>query len=229
MGTTTYLAMNSMDPTWADKVLLQYGILTIYATNIFCIFFLQFATFCTSTQIKKVELAVLLAPVAFVDHMNSPIKVCWGGDDNSAENGDDEADGNDGDNGDGDDQMCSPIKVRLTHLEPIKDLVLIGLNKFFSDIVKWVAGYNCHQFCKHCHHSQLIAPFSDLVQWASASLPPPSSSLTASSSSSCSSSSLSSLSSLSANRPILQPLGLGCQPHGHRRVPSKQLAHGSHC
>jgi len=41
MGTTTYMAMNSMDPTWADKV----------------------------------ELAVLLAPVAFVDHMNSPIKL----------------------------------------------------------------------------------------------------------------------------------------------------------
>merc|ERR1712130_1031673 len=41
MGTATYMAMNSMDPTWADKV----------------------------------ELAVLLAPVAFVDHMNSPIKL----------------------------------------------------------------------------------------------------------------------------------------------------------
>jgi len=41
MGTTTYMAMNSMDPTWADKV----------------------------------ELAVLLAPIAFVDHMKSPIKL----------------------------------------------------------------------------------------------------------------------------------------------------------
>jgi len=41
MGTTTYMAMNSMDPTWADKV----------------------------------ELAVLLAPIAFVDHMHSPIKL----------------------------------------------------------------------------------------------------------------------------------------------------------
>jgi len=41
MGTTTYMAMNSMDPTWGDKV----------------------------------ELAVLLAPIAFVDHMQSPIKL----------------------------------------------------------------------------------------------------------------------------------------------------------
>ena len=41
MGTTTYMAMNSMDPTWADKV----------------------------------ELAVFLAPVAFVAHMRSPVKV----------------------------------------------------------------------------------------------------------------------------------------------------------
>ena len=41
MGTTTFLAMNSLDQSWADKV----------------------------------ELAVLLAPVAFVDHMKSPIKV----------------------------------------------------------------------------------------------------------------------------------------------------------
>jgi len=41
MGTTTYMAMNSMDPTWADKV----------------------------------ELAVFLAPVAFVAHMRSPVKL----------------------------------------------------------------------------------------------------------------------------------------------------------
>ena len=41
MGTTTYMAMNSMDPTWADKV----------------------------------ELAVFLAPVAFVAHMRTPVKV----------------------------------------------------------------------------------------------------------------------------------------------------------
>merc|ERR1712013_545191 len=41
MGTTTYMAMNSMDPTWADKV----------------------------------ELAVFLAPVAFVAHMRSPVRL----------------------------------------------------------------------------------------------------------------------------------------------------------
>ena len=41
MGTTTYMAMNSMDQTWAEKV----------------------------------ELAVLLAPVAYMDHMESPIKL----------------------------------------------------------------------------------------------------------------------------------------------------------
>merc|ERR1711892_1208538 len=40
MGTTTYMAMNSLDQTWADKV----------------------------------ELAVLLAPIAFVEHMASPLK-----------------------------------------------------------------------------------------------------------------------------------------------------------
>ena len=39
MGTTTYMVMNSLDQSWADKV----------------------------------ELAVFLAPVAYVDHMNSPI------------------------------------------------------------------------------------------------------------------------------------------------------------
>ena len=41
MGTTTFLTMNSLDPSWADRV----------------------------------ELAVLLAPVAHVEHMESPIKV----------------------------------------------------------------------------------------------------------------------------------------------------------
>jgi pimeloyl-ACP methyl ester carboxylesterase len=41
MGTTTFLAMNSLDPAWGDRV----------------------------------ELAVLLAPVAFVDHMWSPLRV----------------------------------------------------------------------------------------------------------------------------------------------------------
>jgi len=41
MGTTTYMAMNSMDQTWAERV----------------------------------ELAVLLAPVAYMDHMESPIKL----------------------------------------------------------------------------------------------------------------------------------------------------------
>lgn len=41
MGTTTFLTMNSLDQTWADKI----------------------------------ELAVLLAPVAYVDHMQSPIKL----------------------------------------------------------------------------------------------------------------------------------------------------------
>jgi len=41
MGTTTYMAMNSVDPSWADRV----------------------------------ELAVFLAPVAYVDHMKSPIKL----------------------------------------------------------------------------------------------------------------------------------------------------------
>ena len=41
MGTTTYMAMNSMDQSWADKV----------------------------------ELAVFLAPVAYVGHMRSPVKV----------------------------------------------------------------------------------------------------------------------------------------------------------
>ena len=40
MGTTTYMAMNSMDQSWADKV----------------------------------ELAVLLAPIAYVEHMASPLK-----------------------------------------------------------------------------------------------------------------------------------------------------------
>ena len=40
MGTTTFMAMNAMDQSWADKV----------------------------------ELAVLLAPVAYVEHMASPIK-----------------------------------------------------------------------------------------------------------------------------------------------------------
>ena len=40
MGTTTYMAMNSMDPYWGDKV----------------------------------ELAVFLAPVAYMQHMESPIK-----------------------------------------------------------------------------------------------------------------------------------------------------------
>ena len=41
MGTTTYMAMNSMDQSWADKV----------------------------------ELAVFLAPVAYMDHMQSPLKL----------------------------------------------------------------------------------------------------------------------------------------------------------
>ena len=41
MGTTTYMVMNSLDQSWADKV----------------------------------ELAVFLAPVAYVDHMNSPIRM----------------------------------------------------------------------------------------------------------------------------------------------------------
>jgi len=41
MGTTTYMAMNSMDASWADKV----------------------------------ELATFLAPVAYVDHMKSPIRL----------------------------------------------------------------------------------------------------------------------------------------------------------
>ena len=41
MGTTTYMAMNSMDPTWSEKV----------------------------------ELAVFLAPVAYVGHMRSPVRV----------------------------------------------------------------------------------------------------------------------------------------------------------
>ena len=41
MGTTTYMAMNSVDQSWADKV----------------------------------ELAVFLAPVAYVGHMRSPVKV----------------------------------------------------------------------------------------------------------------------------------------------------------
>merc|ERR1712080_507910 len=41
MGTTTYMAMNSMDPSWADRV----------------------------------ELAGFLAPVAYVDHMKSPIRL----------------------------------------------------------------------------------------------------------------------------------------------------------
>ena len=41
MGTTTYMAMNSMDQSWADKV----------------------------------ELAIFLAPVAYVAHMRSPVKV----------------------------------------------------------------------------------------------------------------------------------------------------------
>ena len=40
MGTTTYMAMNSVDQSWADRV----------------------------------ELAVLLAPVAFMDNMESPLK-----------------------------------------------------------------------------------------------------------------------------------------------------------
>ena len=41
MGTTTYMAMNSMDPTWSEKI----------------------------------ELAVFLAPVAYVGHMRSPVRV----------------------------------------------------------------------------------------------------------------------------------------------------------
>ena len=41
MGTTTYMVMNSLDQSWADKV----------------------------------ELAVFLAPVAYVDHINSPIRM----------------------------------------------------------------------------------------------------------------------------------------------------------
>ena len=40
MGTTTFMALNTMDQSWADKV----------------------------------ELAVLLAPIAYVEHMASPIK-----------------------------------------------------------------------------------------------------------------------------------------------------------
>ena len=40
MGTTTYMVMNSLDQSWADKV----------------------------------ELAVLLAPIAYVEHMASPLK-----------------------------------------------------------------------------------------------------------------------------------------------------------
>ena len=44
MGTTTYMVMNSLDPTWSDRV----------------------------------ELAVMLAPVAYVDHMTSPIAVSLG-------------------------------------------------------------------------------------------------------------------------------------------------------
>ena len=40
MGTSTFMAMNSLDQSWADKV----------------------------------ELAVLLAPIAYVEHMSSPIK-----------------------------------------------------------------------------------------------------------------------------------------------------------
>ena len=40
MGTTTYMVMNSMDQSWADKV----------------------------------EVAVLLAPIAYVEHMASPLK-----------------------------------------------------------------------------------------------------------------------------------------------------------
>ena len=39
MGTTTYMAMNSMDQSWSDKV----------------------------------ELAIFLAPVAYVGHMRSPV------------------------------------------------------------------------------------------------------------------------------------------------------------
>jgi len=41
MGTTTFMAMDSLDPVWADKV----------------------------------EVAIMLAPVAYVDHMASPIKL----------------------------------------------------------------------------------------------------------------------------------------------------------
>ena len=41
MGTTTFMAMDSLNPVWADKV----------------------------------EVAIMLAPVAYVDHMASPIKL----------------------------------------------------------------------------------------------------------------------------------------------------------
>ena len=76
MGTTTYMAMNSMDPTWADKV-SHSEMLAILVSLYFWLHHERriLVKLAKLSQIPKVELAVLLAPVAFVDHMNSPIKV----------------------------------------------------------------------------------------------------------------------------------------------------------
>ena len=75
MGTSTYMAMNSMDPTWADKVRLKNRKKAVFYRSLL-LALLNNSHRQTSPKIYfKVELAVLLAPIAFVDHMNSPIKV----------------------------------------------------------------------------------------------------------------------------------------------------------
>ena len=78
MGTSTYMAMNSIDPTWAEKVRSKKRKPAVF----YCSLLLALDDVVKNSNRKtfpeihfKVELAVLLAPIAFVDHMNSPIKV----------------------------------------------------------------------------------------------------------------------------------------------------------
>ena len=78
MGTSTYMAMNSMDPTWADKVRSKDRKTAVFYCSLLLALYdvVKNSHRQTSPKIHfKVELAVLLAPIAFVDHMNSPIKV----------------------------------------------------------------------------------------------------------------------------------------------------------
>ena len=78
MGTSTYMAMNSMDPTWADKVRSKKRKTAVFYCSLLLALddVVKNSHHQTSPEIHfKVELAVLLAPIAFVDHMNSPIKV----------------------------------------------------------------------------------------------------------------------------------------------------------